>query len=98
MFDCTNMSGLEQLNALAVLTTPLHTLTISSHGNPITTHPLFKPYLLYRLGHLDVTMVNGESVEDEGLVVAEQLFGKLGQLTTSQLSHTRLMGLISKHR
>ncbi len=96
--ECTNLCSLEQLNALSLLTTPLHALTVTTHGNPITGHPLFRSYLLYRLTHLGLTCVCGEGVGDAELLLAEQLFGNLGQLTTSQLPQGRLLGLISKHR
>jgi len=97
MFECTNLCGLEQLNALAQLTTPVHNLIIS-HGNPVTRHTLFRPYLLYRLSYLGLSCVCGEEVANEELVRAEQLFGSLGQLTTTQLSSARLLALISKNR
>ena len=92
------MTGLEQLNALAQLTTPLSSLTVSSHGNPITSHPLFTMYTLYRLGHLGLSLFNKESVRDKDLVQAEQLFGRLSQLTTSHLPQARLLALISQYR
>lgn len=92
------MAGLEQLNALAQLTTPLNSLTISSHGNPITHHPLFTTYTLYRLSHLGLAQLNGEPVRDKDLVRAEQLFGRLSQFTTSHLPQARLLALISKYR
>lgn len=98
MFECTNMCGLEQLNALAQLTTPLNSLTVSSHGNPITHHPLFSMYAFYRLCHLGLGLLNGEPVKDKDLVKAEQLFGRLGQLTTSHLPQARLLALISQYR
>ena len=98
MLDRTNMISLEQLNALALLTTPLHSLTISTAGNPITRFINFRPFLLYRLAHLRLTEVNGERVTDGEMVRAEQLFGRLGQATTSLLSQARLLSLIIRHR
>lgn len=92
------MTGLEQLNALAQLTTHLNSLTITPHGNPITSHPLFSMYALYRLGHLGLTLLNKEPVKDKDLVQAEQLFGRLSQLTTSYLPQARLLALISQYR
>lgn len=98
VFECTNMVGLEQLNALAQLTTPLHSITIATHGNPITRLTNFRPYLLYRLAHLRLAQVNGEQVSDEDQVRAEQLFGSLGQATTSLMTQARLLSLIIRHR
>lgn len=98
IFDYANMSGLDQLNALAQLTTPLHSLTVSSHGNPITRHPLFSMYALYRLSHLGLSLLDGEAVKDQDLVQAEQMFGRLSQLTTSHLPQARLLALITKYR
>ena len=92
------MSGLEQVNALAQLTTPLNSLMILPHGNPITHHPLFSIYTLYRLGHLGLSQLNGEAVLDQDLVQAEQLFGRLSQLTTSHLPQDRLLALITQYR
>ena len=92
------MTGLEQINALAQLATPLHSLTITPWGNPITRHTLFHPYVLYRLHHLNLSKLNGEAVTDEELVGAEQLFGRLGQLTTTNLPPARLLALVTKYR
>lgn len=92
------MTGLEQLNGLAQLTTPFNSLTIHSHGNPVTSHPLFAMYSLYRLGHLGLSVLNGETIKDKDLVQAEQLFGQLSQLTTSHLPQARLLALISRYR
>ena len=92
------MGGLEQLNALAQITTPLHSLTITPWGNPITRLTLFRPYALYRLHHLSLAKLNGEAITDEEVICAEQLFGRLGQLTTSKLTQARLLALVSKHR
>ena len=97
-FECTDIAGLEQINALALLTTPLHSLTITQWGNPITRHTLFHPYTLYRLHHLSLSKLNGETVTNEELVRAEQLFGRLGQLTTTKLTQARLLALVSKYR
>ena len=92
------MSGLEQVNALAQLTTPLNSLLIIPRGNSITHHPLFTMYTLYRLSHLGLSQLNGEAVRDQDLVQAEQLFGRLSQLTTSHLPQARLLALITKFR
>lgn len=92
------MTGLEQLNALAQLTTPLNSLTISCHGNPITQHTLFSMYASYRLSHLGLALLNGETVKDKDLVKAEQLFGRLSQFTTSHLPQARLLALTSQYR
>ena len=92
------MGGLEQLNALAQIATPLHSLTITPWGNPITRLTLFRPYALYRLHHLSLSKLNGEVVTDEEVIYAEQLFGRLGQLTTSKLTQARLLALVSKYR
>ena len=92
------MGGLEQLNALAQITTPLHSLTITPWGNLITRLTLFRPYALYRLHHLSLSKLNREAVTDEEVICAEQLFGRLGQLTTSKLTQARLLALISKYR
>lgn len=92
------MTGLEQLNALAQLTTPLTSLTVTPQGNPITHHPLFSMYTLYRLNHLGLAQLNGEPVRDKDLVRAEQLFGRLSQFTTSHLPQARLLALISQFR
>lgn len=98
VFDCTNMSGLEQVNALAQLTTPLNSLTISPRGNPVTRHPLFSLYTLFRLSHLGLSQLNGEPLRDQDLVQAEQMFGRLSQLTTSHLPQARLLALITQFR
>ena len=92
------MVGLEQLNALAQLTTPLHSLTITPWGNPITRHTLFRPYTLYRLHHLCLSKLNGEAITNEQLVHAEQLFGRLGRLTMTKLTPARLLALVTKYR
>ena len=92
------MTGLEQLNALAQLTTPLNCLNVGSHGNPITQHPLFSMYALYRLNHLGLAQLNDKAVRDKDLVRAEQLFGRLSQFTTSHLPQARLLALISQYR
>ena len=97
-FECADMTGLEQINALAELATPLQSLTITPWGNPITRHTLFRPYALYRLHHLSLSKLNNETVTDEELVCAEQLFGRLGQLTTTKLAQARLLALVSKYR
>ena len=96
--ECADMTGLEQINALAELATPLQSLTITPWGNPITRHTLFRPYTLYRLHHLSLSKLNNETVTDEELVCAEQLFGRLGQLTTTKLAQARLLALVSKYR
>ena len=92
------MSGLEQINALAQLTTPLNSLTVTPRGNPVARHPLFPVYTLYRLSHLGLSQLNGDTVKDQDLVQAEQLFGRLSQLTTSHLPQARLLALIASHR
>ena len=92
------MSGLEHINALAQLTTPLNSLTITPHGNPVTRHPLFSMYALYRLSHLGLSQLNGEPVRDQDLVQAEQTFGRLSQVTTSHLPQARLLALITQYR
>lgn len=97
-FECTNITGLEQLNALAQLSIPLHSLTVVPWGNPITKHTLFRCYTIYRLHHLNLCKLNGETVTDEEVVAAEQLFGRLGQLTTTKLTQARLLALVSKYR
>ena len=97
-FECVDMTGLEEVNALAELSTPLQSLTITPWGNPITRHTLFRPYTLYRLHHLNLSRLNGETVTDEELVCAEQLFGRLGQLTTTKLTQARLLALVNKYR
>lgn len=98
VFESTNMSGLEQVNALARLISPLHSLRILTNGNPITLHPLFLTYTLYRLAHLGLSVLNGTPVRDKDLVEAEQMFGRLSQLTTSHLPQGRLLALISRYR
>ncbi len=92
------MSGLEQVNALAQLTTPLDSLSISCHGNPITYNPLCSMYILYRLNHLGLSTLNGEDIMKKDLEEAELVFGKLGELTTSHLPKARLMSLIKQHK
>jgi len=97
-FECTNLAGLEQINALAQLSYPLHSLTVSPWGNPITYHTFFLPYTIFRLHHLGLSKVNGTTVSREDVAAAEGLFGRLGEITTSQLPRARLLALISKHR
>lgn len=97
-FECTNLAGLEQVNALATINTPLQSLTISPWGNPITQHSLFPSYTLYRLHHLGLAELNGATLSNKDRATAERLFGRLGELTTSSLPQTRLLAFVSKYR
>ena len=97
-FECTNLVGLEQVNALAQLSSPLHSLTIFPCGNPITDHTLFFPYTIFRLRHLGLTQLNTTTISQDNVATAEGLFGHLGEMTTSCLPRTRLLALVSKHR
>ena len=97
-FECTNLAGLEQVNALAQLSSPLHSLTVSPCGNPITDHTLFFPYTIFRLRHLGLTQLNTTTISQDDVATAEGLFGHLGEMTTSCLPRTRLLALVRKHR
>ncbi len=97
--ECTNLSSLEQVNALASLhpRSPLLSLSVLPWGNPLTQHALFLPYVTYRLQHFGLTEVNGGEVSEGSVAMAERLFGKLGDLT-SQLPPSRLLALVTRNR
>ena len=97
-FECTNLTTLDQLNHLSSLPSPLHTLTISPHGNPLTHHPLFTHYTLYRLHHLQLSVLNDRAVTSDDLAAAQRVFGSLGRLTSTQLQPERLASLVLRHR
>ena len=96
--DYTNLTGLEQLNALASLGSSLKSLSIPPWGNPVTSHTFFFPYALFRLCHLGLTELNGSAIETTDVTEAERLFGNLGRLTTTQLPQARLLSLVTKYR
>ncbi len=86
------------MNALAQMTTPLNNLVVTPNGNPVTLHPMFFSYTIYRLHHLNLTSLNGQSVEDNSVADAEHLFKDLSECTSRHLSRARLLTLIAKHR
>ena len=77
---------------------PLHSLTVSPCGNPITEYTLFFSYTIFRLLHLGLTQLNNTTISPDDVATAEGLFGHLGEVTTSCLPRTRLLALVSKHR
>ena len=97
MLECTGLASLEQLNSLAKLTSALRSLTVCSHGNPITQLSLFRPYALFRLRHLGLQELNGAVVSEEELAEADRLFGSLAASTRS-LPPSRLASLSCSSR
>ena len=86
------------MNALAQFSSPLHSLTVSPCGNPITEYTLFFSYAIFRLLHLGLTQLNNTTISPDDVATAESLFGHLGEVTVSCLPRTRLLALVSKHR
>ena len=78
---CVNLSSLIELRLLATSLPQLTSFTISDDGNPITAHPLFRPFLL---SLLPLTTINGVEPTSVELSRARQLFAPLISLTTSQ--------------
>jgi hypothetical protein len=96
--ECTNLTTLDQLNHLSFLPSPLHTLTITPHGNPLTHHPLFAHYVLYRLSHLQLSVFNDRPVTEDDVAAANRVFGSLGKLASTHMQPERLASLVLHHR
>ena len=97
-FECTNLTTLDQINFLSSLPSPLLSLTITPHGNPLTSHPLFTHYTLYRLQHLQLSTFNEKEITKEDLTAASRVFHCLGKLSTTQLQPARLASFVLHHR
>lgn len=84
VLECTNMARLEHIDALAELgVTRLASLVVSPIGNPITKHPHFLHYCLYRLQHFGLQEVNGCAVTSEDRAAVAELFGSLSCLVST---------------
>ncbi|XP_038063566.1 leucine-rich repeat-containing protein 49-like [Patiria miniata] len=96
LFGECNLSSLQQLNALTSVR-HLDSINIATEGNPITAFSLWKPYLLFRLSHLDIKKINNEEVFLSDHKHAEDLFTPIAHITTSQLPSSRLLELLGDH-
>lgn len=99
ILECTNMTGLKDINTLAGLRVErLVSLVVSPTGNPVTQHPHFLHYCLCRLRHLGLQEVNGHSVTPSDWATAEELFGSLVHLVPSPMSGAAIGSFDRLHR
>jgi len=80
-FDLTNISCMNDINALACLEGLQH-LVITKEGNPLTKHTLWKSYTVYRMSHVKLKSLNGVEITDDDVAKAEHLFGGLSTIST----------------
>ncbi|XP_064192164.1 leucine-rich repeat-containing protein 49-like isoform X1 [Anguilla rostrata] len=92
-----NISRLPQLAALAQVRR-LDQLTIHPEGNPAVNLALWRPFVIYRLNHLNLQKINGQEVTTDDVIAAERLFGTLGHIATAETPHSRLLLLLEESR
>ncbi|XP_052279635.1 leucine-rich repeat-containing protein 49-like isoform X3 [Dreissena polymorpha] len=97
IFSATNIRSYQQLNALTCIRR-LDNLTIDLEGNPVTKHNLWKSYVLFRLAHFALKKINDVEVTAADILSAEQLFGAVSQMTTTELPQSRLLSLLGETR
>jgi len=96
-FAFSSVHSLKQLNALSTVRR-LDFITISPEGNPVTNFTLWKYYLLYRLSHFNLRKINDVDVTMSDTVLAEQIFGEIGDITLQYFDVSRMLGLLPEVR
>ncbi|XP_060138905.1 leucine-rich repeat-containing protein 49 isoform X5 [Zootoca vivipara] len=96
-FKENNLAVLKQFNALAQLRR-LEQLTVDAQGNPVVTFTLWKYYVMFRLGHFNLQKINGMEVTQNDMVMAENLFGVLAYVASSDVPYCRLLSLLGDCR
>ncbi|XP_028562666.2 leucine-rich repeat-containing protein 49 isoform X6 [Podarcis muralis] len=96
-FKENNLAVLKQFNALAQLRR-LEQLTVDAQGNPVVTFTLWKYYVMFRLGHFNLQKINGMEVTQNDMVMAENLFGVLAYVASSDVPYCRLLSFLGDCR
>ncbi|KPP58793.1 hypothetical protein Z043_123349, partial [Scleropages formosus] len=97
IFFETDISRLPQLSALAQVSS-LNQLTIHPEGNPVVGMVLWRPYLVYRLHHLNLQKVNDLEVTMDEVVSAKRIFGCLGLVAAKETPNCCLLRLLEGPR
>ncbi|XP_060115978.1 leucine-rich repeat-containing protein 49-like [Heteronotia binoei] len=96
-FKETNLVTLQQFNAL-VPVRRVEQLTVDAQGNPVVSFTLWKYYVLFRLSHFNLQKINGAEVTKNDVIMAENLFGILAYVASSDLPYCRLLSLLGETR
>ncbi|KAM7357436.1 uncharacterized protein ACRADG_002786 [Cochliomyia hominivorax] len=97
VFRETNINCLGQLNALAELQ-GISSLTIDEEGNPITNKDLWRQYVIYRLSHWGLKMLNNIEVTAQEIEKANAIFAGLSDLILWSMPDSMLQPLLTRLR
>nr|XP_056721829.1 leucine-rich repeat-containing protein 49 [Euleptes europaea] len=96
-FKETKLVMLQQFNALAQVRR-MEQLTVDAQGNRVVSFTLWKYYVLFRLSHFNLQKINGVEVTQNDLIMAENLFGILAYVASSDLPYCNLLSLLGETR